>query len=71
MELYEPDTSSGIDCIAYTTQLTLQEICLIKLASKGKRVEENWRFSSFSFPWSLALRHQSLACYSRLALASM
>ena len=57
-------------CIVYTTQLTLQQICLIKSASKRRRVEENWRFSSFLFPWSLALRHQSLACYSRLALAS-
>ena len=70
MEFYEPDTSSGIHCIVYTTQLTLQQICLIKSASKRRRVEENWRFSSFLFPWSLALRHQSLACYSRLALAS-
>ena len=80
MEFYEPDTSSGIDCIAYTTQLTLQEICLIprrrrlslsiKSASKRGRVGENWRFSSFSFPWSLAIRHKSPACYSRFALAS-
>ena len=41
-----------------------------KSASKGRREGENRRFSSFSFPWSLALCHQSLECHSRFALAS-
>jgi len=43
-----------------------------KLASKGRRKEKTGKslLSSFSFPLSLALRHQSLDCHSRFALAS-
>ena len=36
----------------------------------GRRKLVRFRLSSFSFPYSFALLYQSLACHSRLALAS-
>ena len=41
-----------------------------KEGGKGKMGETSLRLSFFSFPWSLALPHQSLACLSRFALPS-
>ena len=38
---------------------------------QGAKEKKGLASSFFTFPWSLALRHQSLACHSRFALASM
>ena len=46
--------------------LSLEENLRAKEGGKEKTGETSLRLASFSFPWSLALRHQSLAFRARL-----
>ena len=41
------------------------KICAQRKAGRRKRARRRNRLSFFSFPWSLALCHQSLTCHSR------
>ena len=52
-------------------RLSLHENLGAKGGGKEKTGETSPRLSFLSFPWSLALRHQWLACHSRFAIASM
>jgi len=65
--------SGGMMIMLPRTQKSLCDVSLAdnlrpKEGGKEKTGETSLRLASFSFPWSLALRHQSLAFRARLCV---
>ena len=72
LHFFQPLGSTGnrITLASYP-DVSLDENLRAKEGGKGENRRDALRFSSLSFPWSFALRHQSLACHSLFALASV